>query len=76
MRGEFSAGSTTEMYENTVDDFTTATRVYKQASLYVSTTIEKEVGVTDYYYWLRHVLVGGSASDTVTLGPLRYTASA
>lgn len=76
IRGEFSSGSTTEIYENTVDDFATATRVATMPSSTTSTSLVKVQGLTEYFYWARHVLSNGEpgtetvcADNPIVYGP-------
>ena len=75
-RAEFSVGSTTELFENTINDFSTSTRVWAGPSKIVSAQITKTVNSTNYWYWVRHVLQGGTTGTQVlvTSPPVQYIA--
>lgn len=74
--GEFASGAQTELYENTVNDFASATRIQTMSVVVVGTSVTKQQAVTAYFYWIRHVLgvdVGTEVPCTnnpIVYGPL------
>ena len=62
-RGEFAAGSMTDLYEGTTATFADASLIASWASAKVGTTVEEEVTSPALvrYYWVRHRLADGTA---------------
>lgn len=77
VQGEFASGAQTDLFENTINDFTTATSVASMSANTTGTSMDKQQSVTGYYYWVRHRLADGTvgtelacASNPIVYGPL------
>lgn len=74
---EFSSGSMVEVYENTANDFASASKILDVSSSTTSTTVTKvQDFTTEYYYWVRQHLADGTPSNPIQASgsPIIYDA--
>lgn len=73
-QGEFASGAQTDLFENTINVFASASFAATMSASTTGTSLDKEQSVTDYYYWVRHRLADGTTGTEVacTDNPIVY----